>query len=258
MPILPSGSRLQAKRWPVVEIFGPTIQGEGPDAGLPCYFVRFGGCDFRCSWCDSLHAVEPSQVRANSTWKSAEEIALEIDALEGDAQIVVISGGNPALHDLGPLVRRLQRDQRKVSVETQGSKWRDWLFETDRLVVSPKPPSSGMVSKRHDRQREQFMQAATLGGAELDRDPFGASWLAMKIVVFDQADLDWAIERICEYPSVPAFLSVGTDQDPPATRDELGARYRWLCEEVARRPELADVRVLPQLHVIAWGHEQGV
>ena len=43
----------------VSEIFGPTIQGEGVLIGLPTVFVRTGGCDYRCSWCDSLHAVDP-------------------------------------------------------------------------------------------------------------------------------------------------------------------------------------------------------
>ncbi|TIU92326.1 MAG: 7-carboxy-7-deazaguanine synthase QueE, partial [Mesorhizobium sp.] len=42
----------------VSEIFGPTIQGEGMLIGLPTVFVRTGGCDYRCSWCDSLHAVD--------------------------------------------------------------------------------------------------------------------------------------------------------------------------------------------------------
>ena len=47
----------------VVETFGPTIQGEGPYAGRVCHFVRFGGCDYRCTWCDSMHAVDPGLVR---------------------------------------------------------------------------------------------------------------------------------------------------------------------------------------------------
>jgi 7-carboxy-7-deazaguanine synthase len=42
----------------ISEIFGPTIQGEGVLIGLPTVFVRTGGCDYRCSWCDSLHAVD--------------------------------------------------------------------------------------------------------------------------------------------------------------------------------------------------------
>ena len=42
----------------VNEIFGPTIQGEGALIGQPTIFVRTGGCDYRCSWCDTLHAVD--------------------------------------------------------------------------------------------------------------------------------------------------------------------------------------------------------
>ena len=43
----------------ISEIFGPTIQGEGPLIGIPTIFVRTGSCDYRCSWCDSLYAVLP-------------------------------------------------------------------------------------------------------------------------------------------------------------------------------------------------------
>ena len=49
----------------VSEIFGPTIQGEGALIGQPTVFVRTGGCDYRCSWCDSLHAVESAY---RETW----------------------------------------------------------------------------------------------------------------------------------------------------------------------------------------------
>ena len=44
----------------ISEIFGPTVQGEGALIGKPTVFVRTGGCDFRCSWCDTLHAVLPA------------------------------------------------------------------------------------------------------------------------------------------------------------------------------------------------------
>jgi 7-carboxy-7-deazaguanine synthase len=162
---------------------------------------------------------------------------------------VILSGGNPALHELAPVVAELQGAGRKVSVETQGSIWRDWLYCVDRLVVSPKPPSSGMATDRHATQLARFMDHAL---AQVDRT------VAMKIVVFDEADLEWAIARFCDWPLVEPFLSVGTDQDPPATLEILSERYRWLAEKVARIPELADCRVLPQLHVIAWGHAQGV
>lgn len=83
----------EPRRYNIIEIFGPTIQGEGPHAGRPVGFVRFGGCDFRCSWCDSMYAVEPAEVRANSEKLTADEIVDRLPACD----VVVLSGGNPAL-----------------------------------------------------------------------------------------------------------------------------------------------------------------
>src|SRR3954469_20531329 len=99
----PARERRKARTFPIIEVFGPTIQGEGPDAGRACWFVRLGGCDYRCSWCDSLHAVDPAQVR-KAPRLTADQI---IDTLEREAAFdrdrpyVVLSGGNPALHELG-------------------------------------------------------------------------------------------------------------------------------------------------------------
>jgi hypothetical protein len=64
----------RAKLIPVVEIFGPTIQGEGAEAGMATHFVRVGGCDFRCSWCDTMYAVDPEVVRATAEKLSSQEI----------------------------------------------------------------------------------------------------------------------------------------------------------------------------------------
>ena len=63
----------------MIEVFGPTIQGEGAEAGLPCNFVRLGGCDFRCSWCDTMYAVDPAEVRANAERMTAEQIVDRLD-----------------------------------------------------------------------------------------------------------------------------------------------------------------------------------
>ncbi len=234
---------------PVIEIFGPTVQGEGPDAGVPAYFVRFGGCDYRCSWCDSMHAVDPAEVRANAEHLTAEQIVQRVTALPAGPDLVVLSGGNPALLDLSALVVALKRDRRRVAVETQGSRWRDWLADVDRLVISPKPPSSGMASPDELAVLQIFMGKVT-----------SASAPALKIVVFDQADLDWAAARHRDHPQLPLFLSAGTDVGLPdeETLGRLRERYRWLCETVARRFDLRAASVLPQLHVIAWGTAKGV
>jgi 7-carboxy-7-deazaguanine synthase len=84
---------------------------------------------------------------------------------------------------------------------------------------------------------------------------------ALKIVVFDELDLDWADWFMNQHAWSRLFLSVGTD--PPEfgetleeTRRKVCDRYRWLCEQV---PNLAsEVTVYPQLHVLAYGHMRGV
>lgn len=237
------------RTFPVIELFGPTVQGEGPDAGLPAYFVRFGGCDWRCSWCDSMHAVDPAQVREFAEPLTAQEIGSRLGALPAGPDLVVLSGGNPALLELGTLVEDLRGAGMRVAVETQGSRWKAWLSSVDRLVISPKPPSSGMSTDKHQMEVAAFMSEA--------KEHPGA---AIKIVVFDESDLDWAAEHHRRYPGLPLYLSAGTDVglDEATTLERLRDRYRWLCETVSHRPELSRSRVLPQLHVIAWGTAKGV
>ena len=254
---------------PVIEIFGPTIQGEGPDAGLPVNFLRMGGCDFRCDWCDTMYAVDPALVRENSEKLSPAEIIERLDALDGDPGRLVISGGNPALHDLSNLIEQLSPRGTKIAVETQGTIWKSWLGKVDLIVCSPKPPSSGMAEKGLT-DLWNFIEKAT--------DQNGGA-LAFKIVVFDQTDLEWArgifarLDDLGRYPRwFPRegswrrrFLSAGTPIPKEGdflsdmeTRELISARYRWLCEEVASDPALRDVRVMPQLHVLAWGMARGV
>lgn len=236
----------------VVEIFGPTIQGEGPHAGRVTHFVRFGGCDYRCSWCDSLHAVLPELVRQADNLTDL-QIVDRLDALS-PAPMVVLSGGNPALQHLDTLLPLLEQRYDVIAVETQGSRWQGWLAFAHSLVVSPKPPSSGEVSKRNDKQLVNFMAAAAAAPAAL----------ALKVVVFGEEDLAWAYGVHTTYPTLPFYLSVGTDQDHPDQVDHadtvaaVGKRYAWLCERVANDPLWRDATVLPQLHVIAWGHKVGV
>jgi 7-carboxy-7-deazaguanine synthase len=242
------------KTIPVVEMFGPTIQGEGALAGLSTLFLRTGLCDYRCEWCDSMHAVDPVQVKAGAERLNENEIRARLFELPWSPWLTV-SGGNPAMHDLGQIVSDFHAVGRRVSVETQGSLWRDWLADVDHLTVSPKPPSSGMTSPEHDEQTAAFLTGAELALPKTHR--------SLKIVVFDQEDLTWARRMIRRYPEWHAFLSVGTDRpnghEPiRMTLKGISDRYRWLCEQVVQDPYFADVRVFPQLHVIAWGHKLGV
>lgn len=204
------------------------------------------------TWCDSAYAVDPREVRANAEKLSGEQIVERLSALRPGPEWVTLSGGNPALLDLDPFVGALHLEGFQVAVETQGSRWRDWLGAVDSLTVSPKPPSSGMAAKTAN-DLPGFMRQAR------ERGPRGVGLRspdALKIVVFDDADLAWAVERFADYPQWPRFLSCGTGIGEPLA--DTAARYRWLCERVAATGSLCDVRVLPQLHVVAWGHARGV
>ena len=227
----------------VVETFGPTVQGEGPYAGMVCHFLRLGGCDYRCSWCDSMHAVDPAQVRLVPDLDEWAVLA-RLDAL-APAPMLVISGGNPALWSLEALVKQLRSRYEVIGVETQGSRWRPWLVDVDSLVVSPKPPSSGEDTPHHWKQFGEFMfRTAPHPGRVL------------KVVIFDEDDLNYARAVHERFPATPFYLSVGTDPDDDLAA--VGDRYRWLCELVCADPRLHAARVLPQLHVVAWGHLVGV
>src|SRR5256885_1732850 len=76
------------------------------------------------------------------------------------------------------------------------------LPHVDRLVVSPKPPSSGMATSAHAAAYDAFMSRVT--AARL-------TGTVLKIVIFDAVDLDWAVERHREHPELPLYLSAGTD-----------------------------------------------
>ena len=134
-----------AKPIRVSEIFGPTVQGEGLLIGRPTVFVRTGGCDFRCSWCDTLYAVLPEY---HDEWRpmSPEAIMAEVARLSGGRPVLVtLSGGNPALQPLAPLIALGHAAGYRFAMETQGSVAQPWFADLDWLVLSPKPPSSGMT-----------------------------------------------------------------------------------------------------------------
>src|SRR5690606_35296827 len=128
---------------PIMEIFGPTIQGEGMVIGQKTMFVRTGGCDYRCSWCDSSFTWDGS---VKSTLMEVDRILRKLKELGGKKfSHVTISGGNPAIHKgIGALVDACHKEGWKVAIETQRSIWQDWLTKIDEVTLSPKPPSSEM------------------------------------------------------------------------------------------------------------------
>lgn len=233
------------KLLPVVEIF-KSIQGEGALIGKQSFFVRFFGCSFVCSWCDSMHAVDP-QYKHTAIKMSPTEIIqniIPLDAQSGDW--VTLTGGDPCIHDLTELCAALKSRHFKINVETQGKFCKGWLAFTDKVTCSPKGPSSGMQNETDWKILHQYI-----------RDLSGK--VDFKIVIFDPLDLDFA-EKIHEtFSATPLYLTVGSPVYRAAITGleaarEILPRYEWLIAEVMKRPALRNATILPQMHAMIWGN----
>lgn len=232
----------------VSEIFGPTIQGEGALIGQPAVFVRTGGCDYRCTWCDTPHAVE-SRYRHEWRSMSAEEIFARVQDLSGHTPLTVsLSGGNPAIQNMAPLIALGHEQGYRFALETQGSVAQDWFALLDVLTLSPKPPSSGMDTD----------WGALSECIKLAKNGQNKTQTFLKTVIFDEGDYDYARATAQRYPDIPFYLQPGNPKiDGPADTEGLNARLRWLVEKVTADGWFT-VRVLPQLHVLLWGNKKGV
>lgn len=143
---------------PVMEHFY-TLQGEGVHTGKAAYFVRLAGCDVGCVWCD----VKDSWDSSKHPLYSIEELVKTVK--DTPAQIVVITGGEPLLHDLTALTSSLHKADLKIHIETSGSS--PLSGELDWITLSPKKFKAPLP--------EVVSQASEL-----------------KVVVFNKSDFTWA------------------------------------------------------------------
>ena len=139
-----------------------TIQGEGVHSGTAAYFLRLGGCDVGCMWCDVKESWDPAAHPA----VEAEEMLRRVQ--ESKAEIVVITGGEPLMYNLTDLTAELQNAGLYTHVETSGAhplsgNW-DWV------TFSP---------KKFKVPLDDFYQAAD----------------ELKVVVYNKHDLQWAEEH---------------------------------------------------------------
>ena len=122
-----------------------TVQGEGYHQGKASYFVRLGGCDIGCVWCD----VKDSWTAENFPATPVEEIVNHVAA--SGAKVCVVTGGEPMMHDLEPLTSALHARGIKANVETSGAypitgNW-DWICLSPKRFKLPCESSLKLASE---------------------------------------------------------------------------------------------------------------
>lgn len=233
---------------PVLEVFGPTIQGEGRVIGRKTMFVRTAGCDYRCSWCDSAFTWDGS-AKEDIQLMTAKEIYAKLREVGGDNfNHVTISGGNPALiKGIQELVDLFETHHIQTALETQGSKFQPWMTQINDLTISPKPPSSKMKPNLDilDSVIKQCVPES----------------LNLKVVIFEEDDFDFAKMIHHRYPTIPFYLQVGNpylDDNVDNHTAKLLQRYESLVDRVMTSSDMNNVYVLPQLHTLLWSNMKGV
>ncbi len=164
--------RLNAVEYPLMEDFY-TIQGEGTHTGRPAYFIRTAGCDVNCWWCDVKESWDEEK---HPKVKTGEIVGR---AVESGAQIAVITGGEPLLHNLEPLTIRLKQEGLNVHIETSGSS--PISGQLDWVTLSPK----------------RFKKPLDENFPYVDE---------LKVVVLKNKDIEWAEENAKKCPENTRLL----------------------------------------------------
>jgi 7-carboxy-7-deazaguanine synthase len=155
----------------IAEVFA-SFQGEGGRQGEPTIFVRLAGCNLSCDFCDTKSA------RRGGRPVSVPRIVSRVERLNGrfPAAWVCLTGGEPMLQDIGPLVSGLKNAGFRVQVETNGTVFR--ATAADRITVSPKPPafaSHPAVRKKAAEVKLVVSRGLTLAAVERVRMAYPAA-----------------------------------------------------------------------------------
>ena len=140
----------------VTEIFA-TIQGEGPHAGVPAVFIRLGGCNLACKFCDTdfetretLHIQDIVAQADRLSHFSPHSISLpKGESAKRTHHLIVLTGGEPFRQPISPLCQALLDAGFQVQIETNGTLWRE-IPDAVQIVCSPKAPDGHYYHLRED------------------------------------------------------------------------------------------------------------
>ena len=247
----------------VVEVFS-SLQGEGPLVGAPQIFVRFFGCNLRCSWCDSPETLKDSRRQGDplelarfetspgeGTFETRPNPVPQADLLDAIRRLdevghhsVSLTGGEPLLHAafLETLMPALRAEGHRLYLETNGllpdhlARVLEW---TDFLAMDLKPPScTADPCPDWLELHRRFLEAAS-----------GGPTLFLKLIVTpdaDEAELRSAFSLAQSLaPAATLTLQPVTPFGPVTVAPSIAAMRRW--QQVGRE-YVEDVRVIPQVH----------
>lgn len=183
--------------YPVMETFY-TLQGEGRHTGRAAFFIRLGGCDVGCVWCD-----------VKESWEASKHPNISVETLlakaeEKPGRLVVITGGEPAMYQLGPLTEALHNKGFETNIETSGAyslsgSW-SWVCVSPKKFKAPLPEVLALANE-------------------------------FKVVVYHPSDLQW-MEQFLSQLSPDCFLYLQpewsrSDQVLPLLIDYVKQHPRW-------------------------------
>ncbi len=182
---------------PVMEAFY-TIQGEGFHQGKAAYFIRLGGCDVGCTWCDVKDSWDASQ---HPQIKVADIVA---EAARYPGRLAIITGGEPLMHDLGPLCDELHQHGFMINIETSGayplSGALDWVCLSPKKFKAP-------LTEIYEKADE------------------------LKIIVYNKSDFQWAEDFAAKvHPDCKLYLQPEwskADQMLPQIIEYVKAYPQW-------------------------------
>lgn len=195
---------------PVMESFY-TIQGEGFHQGRAAYFIRLGGCDVGCVWCD----VKESWDASKHPQIAIEDIVAEASKYPG--RLAVITGGEPLMHNLDELTAQLKEAGFETNIETSGSSplsgQLDWICLSPKKFKAPLPevvPFANelkvVVFNKHDFDWAEEYAAQTNADCKLYLQPewSKASIVTPLIVEYIKANPQWELSlQVHKYINVP-------------------------------------------------------
>lgn len=225
----------------VNEIYGPTVQGEGPSVGRQCAFLRLSGCNLTCTWCDTPFTWDWTGLNGVAYDKASETHLMDVDDVwqrlrAYDVPLIVISGGEPMMQQdaLRPLIQSLTAQGVDVEIETNGTIKPS--INPTRFNVSPKLTHSGVA-------RKKAIKPANL-----------SAYVGQSIFKFvcqtalDLIEVD-AIAQECGIPDQDIWIM-------PEGRDPVTLQSH--TQDIADRVIARGWNITPRLHVMIWGSRRGV